>query len=270
MLVPGVPYIGPPAGYTKVAYPKYYFCWHNTSNTANPVAEANYAKRRTDKVSSHFYADATTVIQSLDTQWEAWHAGSSQGNQHGVALEMVGNNSDNGAHWRGIIDRVAPTVAAVCKFHGIPVRFLSVAQAKAGAHGFVTHDVMRQAWGGTTHTDPGPNFPQDYAVQRINAILNPPVQSKMEDEMPINLAPGATQVFAVPPGGGFLKLSVDFADATGIRVALWNGKGWTVHEGMSVHVNADPLTFTLDGYTKGSVVLDAQSDGSVAMDIQRH
>lgn len=270
MLVPGVPFNGPPRGYTHIEYPKYYIAWHNTSNNASPQSEANYAKTRTDNVSSHFYADGGSIIQSLDTKWSAWHAGSSQGNQHGVALEMVGNNSDNATHWRGIIDRVAPAIAQVCRFHGIPVRFLTVQQAKTGVHGFVTHDVMRQAWGGTTHTDPGPNFPQDYAVQKINQYLNPVPTSKVEDDMHVTLKPGQTEFFAVPAGGAAtLSFSVDFVDVSGIRVALWNGTGWTVHDGQTASVKANPLSFDLAGFTKGSVELAANAKGSVAMDVLR-
>lgn len=269
MLVPGVPYIGPPAGYTHVEYPKFYIAWHNTSNTAPAKIEAQYATHRTDSVSSHFYADAGAIYQSLDTKWSAWHAGSAQGNQHAVALEMVGTNNDNTAHWRAIIDRVAPAMAEVCKFHGIPVRFLGVSQAKAGMHGFVTHDVMRQAWGGTTHNDPGPNFPQDYAVQAINAFLNPVQPSTMEDDdMHVMLAPGQTEFFSF--NGGTLAFATDFtAVGAHLRVALWDGTGkLTIHEGQSVSVGSG-LRFALSGAGHGSVSLDKAAENRVSMDVLR-
>ncbi|MDG4826014.1 N-acetylmuramoyl-L-alanine amidase [Asanoa sp. WMMD1127] len=171
----GVAYDGPPRGYGNSGAKKLYIAIHNTSNDAPPKNEASYAKRRTDSVSSHFYADASTVIQSLDTNYDAWHAGSSWGNQRAIAFELVGTNGSSEAYWRKVIDRVAPVIAKVCKAHGIPVQNLSVAQAKAkNVGGFVTHDDMRQAWGGTTHTDPGPNFPESYLIERVKAAMGTP------------------------------------------------------------------------------------------------
>lgn len=181
--IKGATYDGPPKGYSTSGAKKMYVAWHNTSNDASPAAEASYAKRRTDKVSSHFYCDPKTVIQSLDTAHDAWHAGSSTGNRKAVALELTGGNSWSEAYWRSVIDRVAPVVAEVCRIHGITPRFLSVAEAKAGKlTGFVTHDDMRRAWGGTSHTDPGPNFPKAYAVAAVKRhmdiptapVVNPP------------------------------------------------------------------------------------------------
>jgi LysM repeat protein len=170
----GVPYDGPPKGYGNSRAPKLYVAIHNTSNDAPPRNEASYAKRRPDRVSSHFYADRTTVIQSLDTRYDAWHAGSRWGNTRAVSFELVGTNRSSESYWKAVIDRVAPVIAAVCKAHGIPAVDLTVADAKAKKkRGFVTHDDMRRAWGGTTHTDPGPNFPMGYLVQRVNAHLKP-------------------------------------------------------------------------------------------------
>lgn len=163
-------YIGPPRGYSNSGSSKHYIAIHNTSNNATPKAEAGYAKTRTDKVSSHFYADHLTVIQSLDTRYDAWHAGSSKGNKQAIAFELVGSNSWSEAYWRKVIDRVAPVIAAVCKQHDIPVKWAGPNDSA----GFVTHDDMRRYWGGTTHTDPGPNFPRAYLLEAVNKCLGKP------------------------------------------------------------------------------------------------
>ncbi|XVU22541.1 N-acetylmuramoyl-L-alanine amidase [Actinoplanes sp. CA-054009] len=169
-----VTYSGPPKSYKNRGVTKKYIAIHNTSNNAPPANEASYAKNRNDGVSSHFYADANTVIQSLDTRYDANHAGSYEGNARAIAFELVGTNSSTDAYWRKVIDRVAPVIAAVCKQHSISPRDMTVAEMKAGAlTGIVTHDEMRRAWGGTTHTDPGPNFPMAYLIQQVNKILNP-------------------------------------------------------------------------------------------------
>ncbi|MER7445042.1 peptidoglycan recognition protein family protein [Micromonospora avicenniae] len=168
----GATYSGPPKGYSNSGSKKLYVAIHNTANDAPPANEAKYAKSRTDKVSSHFYADPKTVIQSLDTKYDAWHAGSSTGNKRAIAWELTGTNSWSESYWRTVIDRIAPVLADVCRTHGITPRFLTAAQAKDGkTTGFVTHDDMRRFWGGTTHTDPGPNFPRSYLVDAVNRHL---------------------------------------------------------------------------------------------------
>src|SRR5690606_20584217 len=49
--------------------------------------------------------------------------------------------------------------------HGITPRRLTIAEMKAGRlSGVITHNDMRLAWGGTDHTDPGPNFPMNHLL----------------------------------------------------------------------------------------------------------
>lgn len=261
MRAPGIPFI---QGRNFSADPdgtKYGIAIHNTSNTATASAEASYATRRTDSVSAHFYVDSTQVIQSLDTQVKAWHAGSAAGNDHAVAVEICGVNSWNRQQWldRVAWDKLAPVLAAVCRAYGIAVRRASVAEMKAHPRvkAFYGHDDMRQAWGGTTHTDPGPNFPWDRLFQAVNAALNPPPIVEDEDDMPdaksYSLAPGAAYaadgatvvaadaitLITLPAarlsGAGFgdiwMSLGADllFAGAKPkVRVAIHDGSTWHV------------------------------------------
>lgn len=182
-------YNGPPHGYSNTYSKKLYIAIHNTSNDASAYNEASYAKRRTDSVSSHYYADKGTVIQSLNTDYRAWHAGSSIGNSRAIAYEIVGTNSKSRTWWLQNVDwdKLAKCIARDMKHWGIKNQHLSVSQMKAGTvTGIVTHDDMRRAWGGTTHNDPGPNFPMDHLIKKVNQYLNPapaPVPPK-EDNMP--------------------------------------------------------------------------------------
>jgi hypothetical protein len=61
-----------------------------------------------------------------------------------------------------MFDQVAPIVRADQARYGIPMRRCTVADLLARRPGHTTHDQCRIAFGGTTHTDPGPNFPWDY------------------------------------------------------------------------------------------------------------
>lgn len=174
MRIPGIPFAqarnwaADPATKTGIAI-------HNTSNTAAAAAEAAYAARRTDDVSTHFVVDGGEVIQCLDTDVKAWHAGSSQGNTYAVAVEIVGTNDKTRDWWLTNVawDALGAVLAQVCTRYGIAVRRAAVAEMKADPRvkAFYGHDDMRRAWGGTTHTDPGPTFPWDRLFKAVNDAM---------------------------------------------------------------------------------------------------
>ena len=177
MKVTGIKFVQGRNSYKDSDGHKYGIAIHNTSNDASAADEASYATRRTDGVSSHFYVDKRQVIQSLDTSARAGHAGSSNGNQNAVAVEIVGTNGKSRQWWLDNVDWVelGKVLAAVCKTYGIAVRRASVAEMKKNpkVKAFYSHDDMRRAWGGTTHDDPGPNFPWDRLFAVVNAALHP-------------------------------------------------------------------------------------------------
>lgn len=126
---------------------------HATDNTASASAEANYATRRPDKTSAHFYVDDTSAYRALPLDNIAygclWH-----GNQVSVQLELCGRSGQlSEATWR----RAAGIVAEVCAHYGIPVRKLTAAEVRAGARGVCGHADVTAAWpeDGGDHTDPG-------------------------------------------------------------------------------------------------------------------
>lgn len=243
-------YVGPPRAYGG-QYPKRYICWHNTANTAPPINEANYARNRTDGTSSHFYCDPNVVLQSLDTAYGANHVGSAAGNRHAVAIEVTGNNSYSADYWRRCIDRIAPVVAQAMRHHGIPNRWATLDEMRAGTGpgGHITHDMARLAWGGTNHTDPGPNFPKPYVLDAVGRVLNPaPPPPPQEDDMGSNHSGQLPAAFAgdeagnvtdkalmavipIDPGPGrapHVSLACDMGAAR-VRVAVKaDGGNWSV------------------------------------------
>jgi len=172
-------YDGPPRNYGGNKTAKKWIVIHNTSNDAPAVNEASYAKRRTDSVSSHYYVDDERIIQSLNTDYRAFHVGSSTGNSGGIAYEITGVNSKSRSWWLANVrwDLLAAQIRKDCAAHKITPRLLSVADIRAGKTGLMTHDQARQAWGGTTHTDPGPNFPMDHLLTLVK---------NEEDDMPLS------------------------------------------------------------------------------------
>lgn len=170
-------YDGPPNGYTDRRSAKRFIVVHNTANDAPARNEASYAKRRTDDVSSHYYADDEQVLQSLDTDLGAWHVGSPTGNRQGISYEITGTNGKNRNWWLGNVAwrPLAACIARDCKHFGIKPQLLTIDQIQSGRHtGIITHNQARLAWGGTDHTDPGPHFPMDYLVDLVNGSAPAP------------------------------------------------------------------------------------------------
>ncbi|XVU25818.1 N-acetylmuramoyl-L-alanine amidase [Actinoplanes sp. CA-054009] len=174
--IAGVPYVAGRNAYTDADGAHYGIAIHNTSNNATAEAEASYATRRTDGVSSHLYVDRDSVVQSLPLTAKAGHAGSSNGNNNAIAVEITGVNGKSREWWLANVawDRLGAALAWVIRndsdYAGFQVRRASVAEMKANpkVKAFYSHDDMRRAWGGTTHTDPGPNFPWDRLFKAVN------------------------------------------------------------------------------------------------------
>jgi hypothetical protein len=179
MIVPGIRFVQGRNDYTDGDKRKYGICIHNTSNDASDEGEAAYAARRTDGVSSHFYGDDDSVTQSIDTDDKCGHVGSAIGNENSISCEFTGSNGKTRAWWLANVDWAewGRVLAIVIRHHwpdgSFKVRRATVAEMKANpkVKAFYGHDDCRRAWGGTTHTDPGPNFPWDHLFSVVNAAL---------------------------------------------------------------------------------------------------
>ncbi|HEX5542458.1 MAG TPA: N-acetylmuramoyl-L-alanine amidase [Micromonospora sp.] len=177
--IPGVPFIQGRNAYADRDGKKFGIAIHCTANTASARDEASYATRRTDGVSGHLYADGTEVIQSLLTRARAGHAGSTAGNDNAYAVEITGHVTWSRAKWLSSVawEKLGAALAWLIRndpnLKGFQVRRASVDEMKKNpkVKALYGHDDMRQAWGGTTHTDPGPNFPWDRLIQAVNAAL---------------------------------------------------------------------------------------------------
>jgi hypothetical protein len=249
MWISGIPHVPGRNAYTDVDGRKYGIAVHATANTASDEAEASYAQHRPDGISSHFYADRDSVIQSLDTNARAGHAGSRTGNENAIAVEITGLGSWSRETWIAnvqwaILGRV---LAEVCRAYDIAPRRASVAEMVSNpkVRAFYGHNDMRLAWGGTTHTDPGINFPWDVLLKAVQDNLTPPAPrppADEEDSMPEIIGPVAVPVDSfvnIPlppvedgawPRKAFLNICNDtFDTAYALRVAIGNGRGgWAV------------------------------------------
>jgi hypothetical protein len=114
--------------------------------------------------------DPTETIRLLPDNVVAYHVGPN-GNGFTVGVEQAGYARLTRAEWltpAGLAQmrRVADYMRECRDRWGMPLRWASPAEiraAKAGGApvGWCTHDDVRAVLGGTTHTDPRPNYPQD-------------------------------------------------------------------------------------------------------------
>lgn len=103
--------------------------------------------------------------------------------------------------------------------------------------------------------------------QQFSDLINGTTSTMEDDDMHKMLLPGDEEYFSC--NGGTLAFATDFKDVGAhLRVALWNGTQWNVHDGQSVPVKAG-LRFSLAGIQHGSVRLDAKAENRVAMDVLR-
>lgn len=264
MRIPGIPFHQGRNDYTDTDGMHYGIAIHNTSNTASDEAESSYADHRTDGTSSHFYVDADSVIQSLDTDDKAGHAGSREGNENAIAFEITGTNDKTREWWLTHVawDRLGYVIAYILRhdpdYRGFEVRRASVDEMRKNpkVKAFYSHNDMRLAWGGTTHDDPGPGFPWDALFAAVNAALNPtPLAPKEEDDMGgfAKLDLELTETNIAVPGGSlgwksptYLAVCNDtFGVAYGLRIYTTTGDGsWTP-------IDADGLVLCQSGHVYG-------------------
>jgi hypothetical protein len=65
-----------------------------------------------------------------------------------------------------------PLVAHLVTKHDIPVRFVDAAAINRGEAGITTHAEVSKAKRKSTHWDPGPNYPIDYVVMKVQHFID--------------------------------------------------------------------------------------------------
>lgn len=138
---------------------------------------ASYFSNPTTKVSAHACVDNDTLITCVWDKDVAFHAFGDNNNTLG--LEMSGYAKQTAAQWndaysKAMLNRAAKWVADKATKYSIPVRWLTPAQERALAKGFVTHKIVSDVWGDGIRSDPGPNFPYEAFLKLVKENMAPP------------------------------------------------------------------------------------------------
>ena len=142
-----------------------------TSKTAANVA---HYFATSAPASAHFCIDDVEVIQCVrleDTAWQCKNA-----NANGIGLEHAGYAKFTRDNWlddygKKMLELSAQLAAELCKKYEIPAQratFAGPENPAVVAPGFCMHyEVPLHG----SHTDPGPNFPIDYYLERVGFYL---------------------------------------------------------------------------------------------------
>lgn len=151
---------------------------HETPDRAESTAHyfANPGDGR--NVSSHYTADDNSVVQCVLLGDVACTVGNRPGNYRGINWELAGFASQTRQQWLdsfgvAMFDQIVPIMKKDMAKYGIPVRRCSVTDLKNFQKGVTSHNDLRLVFGGTTHTDPGPNFPWDYLLGLLEDDMTP-------------------------------------------------------------------------------------------------
>lgn len=149
-------------------------CLHTTENAAGTPAE-NVATYQINSESGSYNMLVDTTgkrLRANTDDWFTWSTGN-KGNSVLLHLSFVAYASWTRAQWLAqdkMLRAGATVVAHWCRTYGFPVK---KAVPVGNLPGITTHDATR-AWGGTDHTDPGPNFPWDVFLKYVNENMATP------------------------------------------------------------------------------------------------
>lgn len=164
-------------GKGRIDGPPLWIVWHTMQehelgDTAERVARyfATLSDGRT--VSAHYCVDNNSIIQCVRLADRAWTVGNSPGNNRGINVELAGFASQTPAQWADPYSEAMLSIA--CRIvsrdmaeYKIPNRWCTVDDLWSYRGGHTTHNDLRLAFGGTTHTDPGSGFPRQHILDLI-------------------------------------------------------------------------------------------------------
>lgn len=139
-----------------------------SGTTAESVAK--YFASGKVEASAHLCIDNNSIIRGVNDNDVAYAAPGA--NSDGLQIENAGYARQTRVEWldvysRAVLENCAKATAQYCVKFGLPVKRLTVSEVLAGQKGIVGHVDVSQAYKKSTHSDPGPTFPWDYFIGRV-------------------------------------------------------------------------------------------------------
>lgn len=170
---PEPPYLGP-AAHTSGSgnKPINRIVIHSTVSPCTPGGArriAEYFRSANAGGSAHYVVDPAEVVQVVYDDTIAWHA---PPNQHSLGIEMCDMpTTENGFRWDdwahvAMLEKVAELTAQLCLAYDVPPWFVGRILLKLGRKGVTTHNEVSQAFGESSHWDPG-TWPRRKFMKRV-------------------------------------------------------------------------------------------------------
>ena len=153
-----------------------YIVIHTGELREHPLSAENLAKygQKPDYKSSwHIVVDNDSIVQCVKDSFIAYAAPPL--NEEAIHIELACYAGQTKHQWLdsysiGLLALAADATAQYALKYDIPLINLSAEQLKKRVRGVVGHNVVNQAFGRSTHTDPGPNFPWHRFMQMAKAF----------------------------------------------------------------------------------------------------
>jgi N-acetyl-anhydromuramyl-L-alanine amidase AmpD len=155
---------------------------------------ARWFQNPRSRVSAHYSVDAEGVIQCVRDEDVAWHAPGA--NHDGLGIELAGRASQSRREWAdgystAVLENAAALAGGLCRAHRIPAVWLWPPDLRAGRRGVTSHAAVSEAFGRSTHTDPGRGFPIERYLVLVQAHVGRDGRSRMLKAPPPTLRRGA-------------------------------------------------------------------------------
>lgn len=140
---------------------------HTAEGATTAASLASYLANPNNQVSYHDVCDDSTTIQCVDYAEEAWAM--LDGNSRSDQVCCTGFAAWSRDTWllhKGMLDRIARWLAERARVRGIPLDHIGSAGVANRAPGVIGHGDYTIGARDGTHTDPGPNFPWDYVIDK--------------------------------------------------------------------------------------------------------
>jgi hypothetical protein len=118
--------------------------------------------------------DTDEIEQLVGDDYRSHHAAGA--NDKGLGLCYPGKAAQTRDQWfdgvtGAYLEQGARWLADKCRKYNIPPVRVYADDLRADRPGICGHNDVRLAFGQTTHTDPGPNFPWDWVIARVRQLL---------------------------------------------------------------------------------------------------
>jgi hypothetical protein len=143
------------------------------------VENAHYFQQDSAGGLAHYVVDPGTVVQCCKEDTACWHAPPNHGS---IGIELTDPQKGAASRWQSADDEAmlrlaAKLVVEIAHRTGVPLTRLSSADVKAGKHGICGHVNVSEAFGQSSHTDPGPDFPWAHFMDLVHQAAGTPVKA---------------------------------------------------------------------------------------------